>query len=131
MICDWIKIEKSKNDPVTHHSSGSKIQDVSDHVLETALLDPIKIVEVIQPKIAAFVQTVCVEKQGANAKNGNELQEIRTPASTAPLCNRTRCFQYFSRISDFGTIVPFLTPRSPKSLNIKLSSSSCVMCATI
>ena len=110
---------------------GNRIQDVSDHARETGVLDPIKIVEVIQPKIAAFVQTVCVEKQGAHAKNGNELQEIRTPASTAPLCNRTRCFQCFSRISDFGTIVPFLTPRSPKSLNIKLSFSSCVMCATI
>ena len=60
------------------------------------MLYPIKIVEVIQPKIAAFVQTVCVEKQGANAKNGNELQEIRTPANTAHLCNRARCFQCFS-----------------------------------
>ena len=101
MICGWIKIEKSKKDPVAQHSSGSKVQgnrieDVSDHVLETGVLDPIKIVEVIQPEIAPFVQTVCVEKQGANAKNPNELQQIRTPANTAHLCNYTRCFQCFS-----------------------------------
>jgi hypothetical protein len=42
-------------------------------VRETFLLDPIKIVEVVQPKIRAFVKAVCVEKQDANAKNGNEL----------------------------------------------------------
>ena len=99
MICGWIEVEESQEDPIAQHSGGSKrnrIEEVSNHVRETSLLDRIKIVEVIQPKIAAFVQTVCVEKQGANAKNGNELQEIRTPANTAHLCNRTRCFQCFS-----------------------------------
>src|SRR5713101_6717470 len=101
MICGWIEVEESKEDPIAQHSGGSKvprnrIDDVSNHVRETFLLDPIKIVEVIQLKIAAFVQTVCVEKQGANAKNGNETQEIRTPANTPHLCNRTRCFQCFS-----------------------------------
>ena len=118
MICGWIKIEKSKKEPVAHHSSGSKvqgnrIQDVSNHVRETVLLDPIKIVEVIQPKIGAFVQTVCVEKQGANAKNGNELQEIWTPANTAHLCNRTRCFQYFTfGVLCGGNLLSFLHERS-------------------
>src|SRR6266852_9242470 len=101
MICGWIEVEESQEEPIAQHSGGSKvprnrIDDVSNHVRETFLLDPIKIVEVIQLKIAAFVQTVCVEKQGANAKNGNETQEIRTPANTAHLCNRTRCFQCFS-----------------------------------
>ena len=87
---------------------GNRIQDVSDHARETGVLDPIKIVEVIQPKITAFVQTVCVEKQGANAKNGNELQEIQTPANTAHLCNRTRCFQCFSGHKRFRHHCAFL-----------------------
>jgi hypothetical protein len=39
------------------------------------VLNPIKIVEVIQPKIAVFVQTVCVEKQGANTKNRHEARD--------------------------------------------------------
>jgi hypothetical protein len=44
-------------------------------VRETFLLDPIKIAEVIQRKIAAFVQTVCVEKQEANTKNRHEARD--------------------------------------------------------
>src|SRR5260370_27995577 len=101
MICGWIEVEESQEDPIAQHSGGSKvprnrIDDVSNHLRETFLLYPIKIDEVIHPKIASFVQTVCVEKHGANAKNGNELQEIRAPANIAHLCNRTRCFQCFS-----------------------------------
>jgi hypothetical protein len=101
MIGGRIKIEESQENPIAHHSSGSKVRgnridDVSNHVRETFLLDPIKIIEVVQPKIRAFVQAVCVEKQDANAKNGNELWEIRTTANTAHLCNRTACFQGFT-----------------------------------
>ena len=101
MICGWIEVEESQEDPIAQHSGGSKVRrnridDVSNHVRETFLPYPIKIVEVIQPKVAAFVQTVCVEKQGAHAKNGNQLQETRTPANTEHLCNRTRRFQCFS-----------------------------------
>jgi hypothetical protein len=101
MICGRVEVEESQEDPVTHHSGGSKVRrnridDVSNHVRETFLLDQMKIVEVIQPKIAAFVQTVCVEKQRANAKNGNKAQKTRNPANTPHLCNRTRCFQCFS-----------------------------------
>ena len=54
---------------------------------ETFLLDPIKIVEVIQPEIAAFVQTVCVEKQDADAKNNAAL------AAQQAATNRTQALQ--------------------------------------
>ena len=55
---------------------------MSNHVRETFLLHPIKVVEVIQPKISTPVQTERVQKQDGNAENRKEAQEIRTPANT-------------------------------------------------
>jgi hypothetical protein len=66
-------------------------------VRETFLLDQMKIVEVIQPKIGILVQTERIQKQDGNAKNKNKAQaDVRARPNAAYVCNRTRCFQCFS-----------------------------------
>jgi hypothetical protein len=103
MICGWIEVEEPEEEPVAHHSDGSserrnRIYDVSNHVRETFLLHVIKVSEVPPPKITAFVQEVCVQKQDANAENRDEAQELPTLVTIAHLFARTRHFQTFGQI---------------------------------
>jgi ribosomal protein S3 len=77
MVRSRVKIEQSQKYPVPHHSRrseerGIRIDDLSKHLRKTGALHPIKVVEVVEPKVSAIVQAECVYKQSTNANNRDQ-----------------------------------------------------------